>query len=254
MHCVSSISLWGLYTIELTKHMTQTTSKTLFLGLLSAVSAHGAIVLTESNTTVAGTNSALVSNSDLVNNGAATLSGVTSTATHASFPAANLNDGAAGASVVADSTYYVSPGNFPATVTFDLDVTTNTLGYDLTSIDTFMGWATVASEQANQIYSVEVSLVGSATFTALTNVNYTPFSGDSAGAYESRVTITDDAGVLASGVDQIRFTFSDPGGGTAAGTVVNEIDIQGTATAVPEPSSSALLSLSGLALLIRRRR
>ena len=107
--------------------------------------------------------------------------------------------------------------------------------------------------QGNQTYSVEYSVVGSALYSPLATVAYAPFAATDGTNFESMVTITDTGGVLAAGVDSIRFTFADPGpGGAFPGTVVREIDVVGVAS-VPEPSVIAF-GLGGLLLLSRRRR
>jgi hypothetical protein len=199
----------------------------------------------------------------LINAGQSTLSSATVSATSYIFTGTAINDGNY-SNTNADNTFFaVATGAFPATATYDLNVTVNVLGYDLTSIKSFMGWATVSAAQANQTYTIEVSTVGSAFYTSLATVAYKPFNDtDSPTDYETFVTVSDSVpgGVLATGVDSIRFTFTDPigvngvadGSGTVEGTLIREIDVFGTAT-IPEPSA-AILALGGLLFLGRRRR
>jgi hypothetical protein len=201
------------------------------------------------------------STTDLINAGQSTLSSATVSATSYIFTGTAINDGNY-SNTNADNTFFaVATGAFPATATYDLNVTVNVLGYDLTSIKSFMGWATVSAAQANQTYSIEVSTVGSASYTSLATVSYKPFNDtDSPTAYETFVTVSDTGGLLATGVDSIRFTFTDPigvngvtdGSGTVEGTLIREIDVFGTAT-IPEPSA-AIFALGGLLLLGRRHR
>ncbi|MEP4078003.1 hypothetical protein [Haloferula sp.] len=171
-----------------------------------------------------------LSATDLINAGESTLAAVT--VSTAFFGGPNgINDGVSTGS--SDSVYFEAPDNFPATAIYDLDLTTNTAGYDFTSIESFVGWRGNSGGQGNQTYQVEVSVVGSPDYVLLAVVNYEPFGPENSDDHESHVVIDDSSGTLASGVDSIRFTFSAPLiGGTAPGTVVREIDVFG----VPSPT------------------
>ena len=63
------------------------------------------------------------------------------------------------------------------------------------------------------------------------------------------------SGTLAAGVRQVEITFDESRTATFGGTVDGYADLVSfSTTVVPEPSSSALLGLGGLALIIRRRK
>ena len=231
---------------------------------LTAAVSHAAVVITpQSSTGTVHSSTAwasLKSTTDLINAGQSTFSSATVSPTFA-FPARGLNDGTSANAGTTDNTFFhVDSGNFPATATFDLNIAVHTLGYDITSMQSFMGWSTVSMAQGNQTYTVAVSAVGSAAYTDIATVAYTPFADVSGTDYDSHVLITDSTGTLATGVDSIRFTFLDPllsvtpGGGGFPGTLVRELDVFGTAATVPEPSAMMLGLLSPALLLGRRRR
>lgn len=222
---------------------------------------HAAVVITGEFATVPYSQSPwanTISATDLVNSGQSSLAGTTVSAVHGSFAKAGVNDGSGKDGSTSENTFFKSDEHFPAVVTFDLDVTTNTRGYDIISISSFMGWVPNSMAQANQTYTVEVSKVGSTGYTTLATISYTPFEDKDDTAHETRVQITEDSnGALASGVDSIRFTFADPkdtgvGTGEKLGTVIRELDVFGSAT-VPEPSVAMLGGLGLLGLLLRRR-
>ena len=203
------------------------------LVLASASPAQVSVVGQNSNTAL--NYSAQTSATDLINAGQATLASATvSTTFGASFPGSGITDGAYSNTTTDNAFFAVANGNFPATATYNLNTTANPSGYDITSIKSFMGWLNVNAAQGNQSYTIEISLVGSASYSTYATVSYSPFTAaNSGGSYESMVTVTDTSGKLATGVDSIRFTFSSPGsGGSTPGTVVREIDVIGYPTAV----------------------
>lgn len=193
------------------------------------------------------------------------LHGLTPTTTGASFSGDTnaLNDGVSisGDLTATGGNMYLNNTN-PGTVTMTFDLTGSVTGYDLSSIVSDAGWLANSQFHASQNYQVLVSLVGSSDYNPLVltsgavsggNVSYDPFIGGGAGY--TRVTITNDSGpTIASGVDGIRFIMTNlPLNNIENDTVYREIDVFGTASAVPEPSAVLLGSLSVLALLRRRR-
>jgi hypothetical protein len=159
-------------------------------------------------------------------------------------------EGTGGLGALVDGSFTSSVGGFSqfltpnpgATITYDLNITTNTFGYDISSIRGFGGWQDGGRDRQN--YSLFYSLVGSSTFNLLGTVDYDapPPTGASA--------ITSIFDTALKNVDSIRIEFLSPQENGHAG--YGELDVVGTAS-VPEPSS-ALLLLSAAPWLLRRRR
>lgn len=190
---------------------------------------------------------------DLVNAGQSSLDSVVGTPAETGFFSglSGLNDGFINSQTEnpQGKTYY-EPTLLPGTVTFELDITVNAFGYDITDINTFAGWGGNSSTLANQQYEILVSAVGSAGFTSLTTVDYTPFSSGASGGTKVFLSDSLPSGKLAAGVDAIRFVFADDGAGF--GTVYHEVDVIGVA-AIPEPGTISLMSISTIGLFLTRR-
>jgi hypothetical protein len=187
-----------------------------------------------------------VSSADLVNNGATTLSNVSGTSGDFGSSITNINNGSIGNnSSDTPSVYFAGAG---AIVTFDLNVTINTLGYDLSQIEVFTGWE---EERVFQNFSIAYSDVTSASYVNLGTFSNSPsLLAPGAGMYSLRLSLTDSLGNIATGVDSIRFTFNN-----VLSPAYREIDIFGSASVVPEPNSAVLLIVSlGCLLLVMRQR
>jgi hypothetical protein len=144
-------------------------------------------------------------------------------------------------------------------LTYTLDLTGAADGYDLTSIQSITGWQDNGLFDT-QTYTISVSSnQGVEDFVLLANVDTTTSTNPAAytAGRSSKVNVTEDSsGILASGVKSIRFSIlsTNAGGNIADTTLLREIDVEGVATVVPEPSTTALLGLGGLALILRRRK
>jgi hypothetical protein len=224
------------------------------VALLVASSSMGrAVIIQTTDVAVSGFAAYPVSSTDLLQT---SLSGATtSLPPYSGTSIASLYDGTAGSNVsasIGDTFIHDSPTNAGTmTLTFDLNTSVNTLGYNISSIATYAGWF---GTRANQSYIVEFSLVGSASYNTLDTVNYLPIPNADGATNSTRVVISDSLfGSIASGVDSLRFTINTPGPGINSDTAYREFDIIGTATVVPEPTTYAMLGLAGVSLLILRR-
>lgn len=135
---------------------------------------------------------------------------------------------------------------------FNFDVSTNTLGYDITGVDLFSNWG--SGDGRNEIkVQISFALVGTPTVfdqSILTPAAYNPVSTGDVDGTQGLMSITDDSGNIASGIAAVRFDWLSPQENGAVG--YSEIDVFGTAT-IPEPSSALLLGLGSLTLLRRRK-
>jgi len=232
------------------KNALQKTSVALAI-VAMASSANAAIITTGIN----GTNDA--SSTDLLQThlSSAELSGLWNEGVASPY-GSGLNDTAAplfnGAALVASQynpdtngtaqDWLIIGNNNRSVVTFILDTVANPLGYTISQIDFFHGWADNGRDAMD--FKIQYSMVG-APGTFLDYGTSTYF--DPASNYGiSR--ITDSTGTIATGVAALRFsapTVKNNWGG------ISEIDVFGVA--IPEPSSALLGSLGMLALLRRRR-
>jgi hypothetical protein len=142
----------------------------------------------------------------------------------------------------------------PYSVIFLLDTTINNAGYDITTINTYAG---SSSYRVNQYYEIYYTTVANSSWTLLTSVAYQPYNdpNGSVSLVSTWVNITDTEGVLASGVNGLRFDMQTQPVGSPSnlGASYREIDVFGVAS-VPEPGSIMLMAAGGLALLLFKRR
>ena len=217
------------------------TVKALALVIGASIQSAAAAVIQVNGDGLTATTNFAISSTDLVNQGQASLDSWTGNG----GLGGDVNDG--DGSVPGGTDFY---GSGAATITFFLDTSFNTYGYDISKVHTLGGWGGATRSQANQNFELLVRSLGSGSFTSVGSHIHAPYPNTNGGAYNTSIELTDDTGYLAKGVDAVRFIY------TAAGTnglTLSEIDVIGVA-AVPEPSSTALLGLGGLALALRRRR
>lgn len=162
------------------------------------------------------------------------------------------------------------------TFTVNFDITTNTLGYDITGIDSYFGWSPSSGGRSNQGYEVILTFVDNTTATLAGPTHWEP---NSPASYWTTVSFAEFGGgtlfsntvnlngggaaagtsVLASGVKAITFDIAN--NANAGGFVVGrEVDVWGSPTVavmIPEPGSLALFGLCLLGLIgfgLRRKR
>jgi hypothetical protein len=157
-------------------------------------------------------------------------------------PANFLRNGSTGTAQENTGTNPTVVTNAGSTLTYNLDITSNTFGYDISEILLFSGWQ---DARAGQSYIVSYSVVGDSGFTMLADVT----QAASGGSFVTR-TFDNTFSPLATGVDAVRFEIRNFG--SLTDTVYREIDVIGAAS-VPEPSAALLGGLGVLALLRRRR-
>ncbi|HEX4266009.1 MAG TPA: glycoside hydrolase family 78 protein [Verrucomicrobiae bacterium] len=148
------------------------------------------------------------------------------------------------------STNYVTCGNGSgagSSVIYSL--TNSPLGYDLTNITVYGGWADNGRDQ--QAYTVYYSTVAApATFTQLAIVNYNP-SIASGIQSATRVTLASSSGILATNVAAVKFDFANPGSengycGYAAITVFGNVSVP---PVVPAELSATFQSIQGSCIM-----
>ena len=143
-------------------------------------------------------------------------------------------------------------GDFPAqvwgqvTTTYDFDLITNPLGYDITLIQAYSAWG----DRASQSYRIFYTQVGSITPFQL-GVDIDAPAG--AASVITRAVDSVPGTSILSGVSSIRFEqFDGTGANDGTGTVYRELDVVGFAT-IPEPTTSVLGLGAAILLLYRRR-
>ncbi len=157
-----------------------------------------------------------------------------------------LVDGIVNGSSVANTAQNSGSSAF---ATFDLGTGDNGLGYDLSSILSIGAWRDSGFD--DQVWMLEVAgVAASPSFSELLSVDFQTAAAGGA----TKVTITDLSGALTSGVQYVRVTALPNPSGTSTRWLWQELDIVGTSTVVPEPSTTALIGLGGLAMILRRRR
>ena len=114
---------------------------------------------------------------------------------------------------------------------------------DLAEIVIYGGWNDGGRDQQNVDVLVSADNISFTSLGATLGGN----GNSNSGPISHRNSITDDGGTLASGVRYIKLDFGNVENNYTGYT---EVDV----FAVPEPTTTALLGLGGLALILRRRK
>jgi hypothetical protein len=243
------------------------------IGLTTFHSSHAAIIVTTLKVPAAGADPS-PSNTDLAQSSGTTISALTTVEANTATRIGEIFNGNIGI----EGGNAADPGQLRIfeTDTFQVtfDTTVNTLGYDITGIDSYFGWNPASNGRSNQGYRVDVGFVAGSSATLINAQHWEP---NSPSEYWTVVSFRDangdalnsntvdlngagalaDADTIATGVKSLTFTITNPanaGNGQPLATLVaREFDIFGTAT-VPEPSSSLLSAIAALFLLRLRQR
>ncbi len=113
-----------------------------------------------------------------------------------------------------------------ASMTYSLDVSTNTSGYDITGFDIFTQWVDNGCIEPN--VAISYSLVGSPDdFISLTTAKFSATVGNSGGYPWTRSNIYNGGAIIRSGVAKLKFVLGPQKNGY---TGYSEIDVFGFAT------------------------
>jgi hypothetical protein len=111
-----------------------------------------------------------------------------------------------------------------ATAEYHLGKGSKGLGYDITSIQSIADWN--GAGFGNQAWTVEVKPVGG-DYRILHTVNHHPLSAHLHTGGATKVVLMDKSGVLASGIESIKFTASHVAGSVGNSFVWRELDVFG---------------------------
>lgn len=152
-----------------------------------------------------------------------------------------VNDGDGHPAGIGQGTYLPATfggGNkLPFTYSALLDTSKCPYGYQITGIRSFAGWNQNGAALADQKYQLWVRYVGDPAFVSLGTFEYSPFDNSSTQeAAASKLVLSAPGGVIASGVDAVRFVVLDHGynpadtaGASIDGSVYFEFDVIGSA-------------------------
>lgn len=159
---------------------------------------------------------------------------------------ARANDGLHGGPTDLEGIAWASDGDVTST-TFDLGPGDG-FGWDLTGFTSIAAWNSAGF--MNQKYDVSVRFVGEGEFSPLFSVEYQPFDANG-GPGATKVEVTDSSGVLATGVEAVRFSVLDTNSNNVGGVALREFDVFGALT-VPEPGPAmAVVTLLAVGLVSR---
>ena len=154
--------------------------------------------------------------------------------------ATNLNNGGGGGyengiTVAAG----LQPGDY---VTYTFDLTNAGNGWDITGITSYASWDTASGGRSRQGYSVTATLKNGKTVNVLPAQTYVDGT-------DSAATKVEISGLQLSGVTSLTFSDFVSAPAPGAGNIYHEIDVFGTASQVPEPST-LLMIVTGISAIL----
>lgn len=222
------------------------------LASLSSGSVNAALTVTISGPT-AGANYYSASSTDLLNSGQSTFGSVTATTALTGLSSLDgLHDGLE-AATYSDSTFNrvacfagASGTGVAETFTFSLNLDAasggSAAGYDITDIRSIAGWDT--RDNSFQNLTIYYTTTTNSNFVQLGTANMKT-GYQYGGAWSTQIELTDNSGGnIATGVTALKFVY----GAGSINTIIQEIDVMGTPTVVPEPSTWAMI-VGGLGML-----
>jgi hypothetical protein len=136
-------------------------------------------------------------------------------------------------------------------ITITLDLAVAPFGYDLNSLSSYVGWRDTTQAFSNQNYTLSVASYTSPTaFTDIYTVSYNPFSAETNDVPSSTYVQLTNLGL--SNIAAIKLTFFAGVASNATlqeGQTIQEAQLFGTPSAVPEPATSTLL-FGGIAVVL----
>lgn len=129
------------------------------------------------------------------------------------------------------------------TITVNLDVSVNTLGYDITEISTIAGWKTSNGGRSNQGYEILLTFVDDTQAVLAGPELWAP---NSPASYWTKVTLVETNGLaMATGVKAVTFNISHDA--TQGGVIVGrEFDILGVPSVPSVPGGFSIAYTNGL--------
>jgi hypothetical protein len=217
--------------------------------LLSVVAGADVVVTTNSSPSEIAFDS-LISPTDLLNLGQASLAAGTNTVPpNAGFTLDGIHDGLTASyandpsGAFARNTYYSAA---ETTMTFFLNTNAasggSPSGYEISGVNVFSGWKDVDNFQG-QKWTLRVATLAHPDFSDIQSIAYRPPTG----AKSAMVSITNTTSTLVSGATAVQFIIQKL---SSSGVVFREIDVTGVPSppSVPPPAPTALTAMGSSGL------
>jgi len=230
----------------MTKQIFVLVSAALVFTILAASGLADTISLSAINSTGQGSLASYIAMDDLLQT---SLSGVSVSENGEAYSSSvtALYNGSYGLAGITDGDSALAP-NASTTVVFQLKTTdaNNKNGYDITKINCLSGYL---DSRTCQAYDVYVANDINSTYGLLYSISSSLADNIEASKTDVLVTaVGSSGGVIASNVGAIKIVFQDPVADNFV-TVYRELDVIGTASAIPEPNTLMLLATGLIGLL-----